>query len=129
MVDWALPLKYKGVADELLTQVSRSSENSYCELVHLLPVTLSSEGIALRQSVMWSQSLLTRDLSFHILEDFYKRKLFPHPRECSRRCKGSEPGTLCFDTSYQPYLNTTLISYPAFELLSGGKHTEPVPYT
>ena len=112
MVDWALPLKYKGVADELLTQVSRSSDNSYCELVHLLPVTLSSEGIALRQSVMWSQSLLTRDLSFLILEDFYKRKLFPHPHECSRRCKGSEPGTLCFDTSYQPYLNTTLISKP-----------------
>ena len=52
MVDWALPLKHKGVADELLTQVSRSSENSYCELVHLLPVTLSSEGIALRQSVI-----------------------------------------------------------------------------
>ena len=103
MVDWALPLKYKGVADELLTQVSRSSENSYCELVHLLPVrTLSSEGIALRQSVMWSQSLLSRDLSFLILEDFYKTKLFPHPRECSRRCKRSEPGTLCFDTSYQP---------------------------
>ena len=129
MVDWALPLKYKGVADELLTQVSRSSENSYCELVHRLPVTLSSEGIALRQSVMWSQSLLTGDLSFFILEDFYKSKLFPHPHECSRRCNGSEPGTLCFDTSYQPYLNTTLISYPAFELLSGGKHTEPVPYT
>ena len=64
MVDWALPLKYKGVADELLTQVSRSSDNSYCELVHRLPVTLSSEGIALRQSVMWSQSLLTLDLSF-----------------------------------------------------------------
>ena len=103
MVDWALPLKYKGVADELLTQVSRSSENSYCELVHPLPVrTLSSEGIALRQSVMWSQSLLSGDLSFLILADFYKRKLFPHPRECSRRCKGSEPGTLCFDTSYQP---------------------------
>ena len=129
MVDWALPLKYKGVADELLTQVSRSSENSYCELVHLLPVTLSSEGIALRQSVMWNQSLLTTDLSFLILEDVYKSKLFPHPCECSRRCNGSEPGTLCFDTSYQPYLNTTLISYSAFELLSGGKHTEPVPYT
>ena len=103
MVDWALPLKYKGGADESLTHGSRSSENSYCELVHLLPVrTLSSEGIALRQSVMWSQSLLSRDLSFLILEDFYKTKLFPHPRECSRRYKGSEPGTLCFDTSYQP---------------------------
>ena len=93
MVDWALPLKYKGVADELLTQVSRSSENSYCELVHPLPVrTLSSEGIALRQSVMWSQSLLKGDLSFLILEDFYKRKLFLHPWECSRTCKGSQPG-------------------------------------
>ena len=93
MVDWALPLKYKGVADELLTQVSRSSENSYCELVHPLPVrTLSSEGIALRQSVMWSQSLLNGDLSFLILADFYKRKLFLHPWECSRTCKGSQPG-------------------------------------
>ena len=93
MVDWALPLKYKGVADELLTQVSRSSENSYCELVHPLPVrTLSSEGIALRQSVMWSQSLLSGDLSFLSLEDFYKRKLFLHPWECSRTCKGSQPG-------------------------------------
>ena len=30
---------------------------------------------------------------------------------------------------YQPYLRTALIRYPAFELLSGGKHTEPVPDT
>ena len=29
----------------------------------------------------------------------------------------------------QPYLHTALISYPAFELLSGGRHTEPVPDT
>ena len=128
IVDWTLPLKYKGVADELLPQVSRSSENSSCELVCGFQ-WLSSEGIALGQSVMWSQSLLTLDLSFLILEDFYKRKLFPHPCECSRRCKGSEPRTLCSGTSYQPYLHTTLISHPAFELLSGGKHTEPVPYT
>ena len=30
---------------------------------------------------------------------------------------------------YQPYLHTTLVNHPAFERLSGGKHTEPVPYT
>ena len=201
MVDWALPLKYKGVADELLTQVSRSSENSYCELVHRLPVTLSSEGIALRQSVIGVSHFLPQTSVSYFLEDFYKSKLFPHPRECSRRCKWREPGrSLCFDNfyqlkslsrvqlfatpwtvayqaplsmgfsrqecwsglpfpspgdlsnpgieptspslqadalaseapgkpPYQPYLHTTLVNHPAFERLSGGKHTEPVPYT
>ena len=113
MVDWALPLKYKGVADELLTQVSRSSENSYCELVHRLPATLSSEGIALRQSVMWSQSLLTLDPSFLILEDFYKSKLFPHPRECSRRCKGSEPGNfVLIPPTNRTFIQLSLVTLP-----------------
>ena len=100
MVDWALPLKYKGVADELLTQVSRSSENSYCELVHPLPVrTLSSEGIALRQSVMWSQSLLSSQ--FPHSWRFLQKKAISTPLGVLQDMQRESARDLCFDTCYQ----------------------------